>query len=163
MLLPLLMSLFLLVDPNDLIEWKPSIHLTWDDFKGIPDYESQNIALTNTSIQLEFGYNKKSLEYTVKCRFNKSKSWVKFKNDDVLVHEQLHLDIAELFARKLRRQLKDYKFNQKTVAEDVNNIYMKIMEEHQSMQRLYDEETDHSRLDDKQKEWEKRVETFLNG
>jgi predicted secreted Zn-dependent protease len=74
----------------------------------------------------------------------------------------LHFDIAELFARKLRRQLKEYKFNKKTVAEDVNNIYMNIMEEHQNMQRLYDEETDHSRLEVKQKEWEKRVETFLS-
>ena len=162
MLLPLLISLLFVVSPNDhLIEWKPTARLSWEDFKGSPDYESENVALTNTSIQLEYGYDKTSLEFTVKCRFDKTKSWVKIKNDDVLNHEQLHFDIAELYARKLRRQLREYKFNPTTVAEDVNHIYMKIMEEHHSMQQLYDVETDHSRLEDKQAEWEKRVETFL--
>ena len=162
MLLPLLISLLFVVAPNDhLIEWKPSARLTWEDFKGTPDYESENVALTNTSIQLEYGYDKTSLEYSVKCRFDKTKSWVKIKNDEVLLHEQLHFDIAELYARKLRRQLRDYKFNAKTVAEDVNNIYMKIMEEHHSMQKLYDQETDHSRLEDRQAEWVKRIESFL--
>jgi archaellin len=162
MLLPLLMSLLFVVAPNDhLIEWKPSARLTWEDFKATPDYGSENVALTNTSIQLEYGYDKNSLEFTVKCRFDKTKSWVKIKNDDVLQHEQLHFDIAELYARKLRRQLRDYKFNAATVAEDVNNIYMKIMEEHHSMQQLYDAETDHSRLEERQAEWVKRVESFL--
>lgn len=162
MLLSLLFSLLFVVDSNDnLIEWRPNIRLTWEDFKGIPDYENENIALTNTSIQLEYGYDKNSLEFTVKCRFDKSKSWVKVKNNNVLDHEQLHFDIAELFARKLRRQLKDYKFNKKTVADDVNQIYMKIMEEQHNMQLIYDEETDHSRLEEKQAEWEKRIESFL--
>ena len=80
MLLPLLISLLFVVSPNDhLIEWKPSARLTWEDFKGSPDYESENVALTNTSIQLEYGYDKNSLEYSVKCRFDKTKSWVKIK------------------------------------------------------------------------------------
>lgn len=162
MLLPLLISLLFVVAPNDhLIEWKQTARLTWDDFKGAPDYESENVALTSTSIQLEYGFDKSSLEFSVKCRFDKTKSWVKIQNDDVLEHEQLHFDIAELFARKLRRQLREYKFNPKSVADNVNNIYMKIMEEHHNMQQLYDQETDHSRLENKQSEWEKRVESFL--
>lgn len=162
MFLPLLMSLFFAVMPNDhLIEWKPTARLSWEDFKGAPDYSSENVALTNTSIQLEYGYDKTSLEYTVKCRFDKTKSWVKVRNEDVLTHEQIHFDIAELFARKLRRQLQEYKFNPKTVAEDVNAIYEKIMTEHHAMQELYDNETDHSRLEDKQAYWEKKIESFL--
>lgn len=162
MLLPLLLSLLFVVAPNDhLIEWKPAEKLSWQDFQGTPDYNSENVALSNTSINLQYGYDKNSLEYTVKCRFDKSKSWVKVKNDEVLAHEQLHFDIAELHARKLARALRNYRFNAATVADDVNAIYQQTIREHRAMQEAYDRETDHSRRDDKQREWREMVGEML--
>lgn len=151
-----LLPLFASVSPafNDLIEWKQDRRLEWSDFKGIPDTHSPNAALTSSSINVEFGYDKKSLTYSIKCRFNKVKSWGRIKTDYILAHEQGHFDIAEIYARKLNKALKGYKFNSATVGKDINQIYDAVIKEHQAFQQRYDSETDHSRNPAKQKEWE---------
>ncbi|MEO8584189.1 MAG: hypothetical protein ABI415_10350, partial [Flavitalea sp.] len=46
---------------DKLIDWSESRKLTWNDFKGAVDHSSPNVALTSSSIHVEFGYNNKSL------------------------------------------------------------------------------------------------------
>ena len=146
---------------SNLIEWEESRKLSWSDFQGAPDPNSTNAALTNTSINAEFGFNKKELTYSIRCRFNKSKSWVRVKSDYILAHEQAHFDITEIFARKLHKALKEYRFNERTVGEDVNRIYESIMKGQHAFQIQYDAETDHSRIPAKQKEWETKIAGLL--
>jgi|ADGO01.1.fsa_nt_gi hypothetical protein len=88
---------------NSLIDWSASRKLTWDDFKGPVDPESKNAALTTSSINIEFGYDGTGLEYSIKCTFNKERSWVRIRNAEVLAHEQGHFDLAEIHARKLNK------------------------------------------------------------
>lgn len=147
--------------PSNLIEWNAARKLTWGDFKGVPDVNSPNAALTSSSINIEFGYNNTSLTYSIKCRFNQTKSWGRIKNDYILSHEQGHFDIAELHARKLQKALKAYKFRSSKVGEDVNAIYADVIKEHQLVQQSYDGETDHSRNPVKQQEWEKKIQQLL--
>lgn len=148
---------------NNLIDWNNNRKLTWEDFKGPVDAESKNAALTSSSINIEFGYDDAGLEYTIKCSFNKQKSWVRIKNDEVLAHEQGHFDLAELHARKLHKALKAYKFNARTVSTDVNKIYDSLMNAHHEAQSLYDNETDYSRNKPKQDEWQKKIADELKG
>ena len=138
---------------NDLIEWNESRKLSWSDFTGQPDASSPNAALTSSSINVEFGYDRTTLTYSIKCRFNKMRSWGKIKTDYILAHEQGHFDIAEIFARKLNKALKAYKFNSSTVGKDVNAIYDGVIKE----QQAYDHETDHSRNPVKQQEWVRKI------
>lgn len=161
--LPLaLISLFSIKQSSsNLIDWSNTRKLSWSDFRANPDPSSPNAALTNTSINIEFGYSKTALTYAIKCRFDKAKSWVRVKNNLVLGHEQGHFDIAEIHARKLNRELKAYKFNSRTVSEDVNAIYDRIMKQHHSAQSEYDRETDFSRKKDKQEEWLGKIEKEL--
>lgn len=142
---------------NNLIDWNASRKLTWDDFQGPVDTESKNAALTSSAINIEFGYDQRGLDYSIKCAFNKQKSWVRVRNNDVLAHEQGHFDLAELHARKLYRAMKQYKFNARTVSEDVNKIYESLMNEHHQAQSQYDQETDYSRNKVKQEEWLKKI------
>jgi len=146
---------------KDLIEWSSDKRLTWADFKGKVPVNAANAALTNTAINVEFGFSKKGMTYSIKCRFDKTKSWVRIKNDLVLGHEQGHFDIAELHARKLNKALQEYKFNSKTVSEDVNRIYESVMKQHHEFQSEYDQNTDFSRKVDKQMEWLTRIEKDL--
>jgi len=158
-----LISLFSITQSSsNLIDWSGSRRLSWADFRANPDASSPNAALTNTSINIEFGYSKTGLTYSIKCRFDKTKSWVKVKNNLVLGHEQGHFDIAEIHARKLNRELKAYKFNSKTVSEDVNAIYDRVMKQHHEAQKEYDQETDFSRKKDKQEEWLGKIEKELD-
>lgn len=149
--------------PNNLIDWNASRKLTWEDFKGPVDTESKNAALTSSSINIEFGYDESGLEYSIKCSFNKQKSWVRIRNTEVLAHEQGHFDLAELHARKLFKAMKGYKFNAKTVSNDVNRIYDSLMNEHHQAQNQYDQETDYSRNKPKQEEWQKKIAEELKG
>ena len=145
------------IEQASLIDWTASRKLTWDDFKAPPDPASSNAALTSSSINVEFGYDDEELQYTIKCRFDKNKSWVRIHNHVILSHEQGHFDIAELHARKLNQALKAYRFNAKTVNDDVNRIYDSVMSIHHSAQREYDKETDFSRNKEKQAQWLKII------
>lgn len=147
---------------NSLIPWNASRKLTWEDFKARPDAGSTNAALTSSSINIDFGYSEKGLEYAIRCSFDKTKSWVRIRNGSVLAHEQGHFDLAELFARKLSKAMKEYAFNAKTVAEDVNRIYDNTMKAHHKAQALYDNETDYSRNKVKQEEWLQKISTDLS-
>jgi predicted secreted Zn-dependent protease len=146
---------------KDLIEWRGSKRLTWTDFQGKVPANAANAALTNTAINVEFGFTKKGMTYSIKCLFDKKKSWVRIKNDLVLGHEQGHFDIAELYARKLNKALSDYKFNSRTVNDDVNRIYENMMKQHHAHQSEYDQATDFSRKIDKQIEWLGKIDKEL--
>jgi hypothetical protein len=141
----------------NLVEWNVSRKLTWEDFKAAPDPASSNAALTSSSINVEFGYDDQELQFTIKCRFDKTKSWVRVRNAEILAHEQGHFDMAELHARKLNKALKGYHFNGKTVSEDINRIYDSVMTLHHTAQSEYDKETDFSRSKEKQAIWQKKI------
>lgn len=160
-LLVLVSLVFVQTSDENLIEWNASRKLSWNDFKGTPNPSSTNAALTNSSITVEFGYNEKGLTHSIKCRFNKSLSWVRVKNDYILKHEQGHFDIAEIHARLLHRALLEYSFNSKSVGDDINKIYSGTMEKHVQMQKLYDLETNHSLDSSKQAIWNSKIASRL--
>jgi len=158
----LLLAISLVGFQANLIPWKADRKLTWDDFKAKPLQGTENAALTSSNINFSFRYGTKGFTYSISCNFDKSRSWVRLKTDYILAHEQAHFDIAEIHARKLNKALGEYKYNEKTVSEDVNKIYDRLMQEHHQMQVQYDRETNHSIIHEKQKEWLKKVSTTLN-
>ncbi len=93
------------------IPWSEARKLSWSDFKARPDAASANAAMTNSIINIEFNFDDTSLDYTISCRFDKNRSWVKVRTVSVLEHEQGHFDIAEIYARVLAKEMKQYRFN----------------------------------------------------
>ena len=142
---------------NHLIDWKSDRKLTWKDFEGKAVSKSDNAALTSSNINFKFGYGSSGFNYSITCQFDKSRSWVRIKNDLILAHEQGHFDIAEIHARKLKKALGNYKYNENSVSTDINKLYADIMKQHHERQNLYDLETDHSRKTDQQVEWLKKI------
>jgi len=153
----LLLLCITVIQSNNGIPWSASRKLVWSDFTGTPDPHSSNAALTSSNINIDFGYDEKGFQYTIKCSFDKTRSWVRIKNNDVLAHEQGHFDIAEVYARKLNKLMKGYRFNAKTASNDVNQLYENTMKQHRQAQTQYDEETDYSRNRPKQEEWLKKI------
>ena len=84
------------------------------------------------------------------------------KTDYILQHEQGHFDITELFARKLAKELKEYKFNPRKYQDDVSKIYKKLMDEKEEYQNKYDKETDFSRNKEQQAEWLEKIKDELD-
>lgn len=160
----LLLNLLLLttITQSSLIPWSASCKLSWEDFKASPDPKSPNAALTNSIINIEFSYDDQSLTYNIRCSFDKNTSWVRVRNHDILVHEQGHFDIAEIYARRLHKAVKEYRFNAQTVNQDVMDIYQNMMNLHRQAQTLYDKETDFSRNKVNQDDWLKKINQQLN-
>ena len=71
----------------------------------------------------------------------------------MLNHEQLHFDIAELFARKLRKELEKPRFTTAST-EEIFSAVASFNMELDKMQKRYDNETNHYRNKKKQKKWE---------
>ncbi len=53
-----------------------------------------------------FQRNKNSVpDFSIKTYFDPNGSWMLLKNDYVLQHEQIHFDLTELYARKMRKSV----------------------------------------------------------
>jgi hypothetical protein len=164
-LLPILLT-FLCYQKNfaqDTIYWRPDYKLKWEDFQGIPDTNSQFGAVSRPGLKYHLSANEDSLTVGVICFFIRSKSWSKYKKSDtLLMHEQLHFDIAELFARKLRKAFAEHKFNYPTARRDFNDLFLFNKQERLKMDSLYDKETDLSRNRKQQLLWNKKVKAELD-
>lgn len=134
--------------------------LTWDDFKGAP--EPENLFDANTNSGISYSWSLRSSEkqtnflFTVQTYFYPDLSWVKpdKRSSELLAHEQLHFDITELHARKLKKAMKYYKLpEQHKIKRELEKIYRDIEFSRKQMQERYDRETDHSQNSQAQKKW----------
>jgi hypothetical protein len=147
---------------EEFINWSPSRQLTWSDYRGKPDPNSDAAASTSTFLGIEYNIDEKGLTYKIQCRFSPARSWGRSRTDLVLSHERGHFDIAEIFARKLNKRMKEYQFNKTSYKDDLKKIYEGITSEKEAFQDLYDNETDHSRKLEKQQEWLKKISNLLD-
>lgn len=146
---------------EELLEWDYSRKLTWDDYKGNPNPESDAAASTTTLLAIEYKISSNGFRYKIDSRFSKTRSWGIHKTDYILSHEQGHFDIAEIYARKLNMKMSEYKFNTKTYQKDLKKIYQDILDEKEEVQNAYDGETRHSINKAKQAEWLKIIAKML--
>ncbi len=153
----------LLIAPSHLepekIEWSQNNKLTWADFKGKPEEAAFFVASTNSGLHFSYTYNTNNNKITaassVSCIFFPDKSWYKpgKVNDKILEHEQTHFDISELFARKLRKKLANFRFT-KNIKTEMEKLYKGNEIERQAMQAKFDKESDHSKIAKSEKQWE---------
>lgn len=146
---------------EDLIEWSATRRLTWADYKAQPDPYSDAAATTTTVLEVEYSFRNNSFGYHIRSRFSRTRSWGLHKTDYILSHEQGHFDIAEVYARKLHKNLSEYRFNKKTYQKDLRKIYEDITEEKEETQNDYDRQTRHSINKNRQAEWLKKIENML--
>ncbi|MFC7775202.1 DUF922 domain-containing protein [Flavobacterium sp. GCM10027622] len=146
---------------DEIILWSSDRKLTWSDFKGVVDTSNVFIgAMTYAEIKIEGSYLKDSIRmYKVGCYFLKNKSWHIVNDSSSLSHEQLHFDISELFARKIRKSF-DSLYVKRIVDvmkyEKVFNMHLNNWDKYQD---LYDSETHYN--EKKQLFWQKKIAVAL--
>lgn len=147
--------------------WEKKDTLTWTDFQGqIPkdsDTESGLEGLAATVAEIEIAIDKinNNVTFKVICFFVKTKSWHKNNSITILMHEQLHFDIAELFARKIRKELDSLKLNKVTDTLYYTDKINELMMERHRIDSLYDCETLHGAVDFMQLKWHERINKEL--
>ena len=159
-----IICLFLFVQDEETITWSNAQKLHWGNFEGEPDYNSDAVAITASGIT--YGYSAKTysnsnrIDYTtnVVAQFYPAQSWYLKErvNDTVLGHEQLHFDITELHARKLRKRFQNTRFS-KNIQKEIAKVYDQVNKELRDMQNAYDDGSDYSRNYEGQIKWEKFI------
>lgn len=162
----LVLCLIALPEAPERIAWEEDRPLTWADFKGNPDYLLSFVATTNSGISHSYsidsnGFLDKSSS-KVLAHFYPTFSWYKPADTTaaILRHEQSHFDITEMYARKLRKRIQDYAFTSNS-NEEIKYLYRLTEDERREAQRLFDQETDHSRLQKEELRWAERIKDSL--
>ncbi|WP_190808293.1 DUF922 domain-containing protein [Flagellimonas sp. S3867] len=147
--------------------WDSNLQLNWSDFKGKVPPASIPAATTASGISYKYSANlihhEVELDFEVNAYFYPNESWYKPEicDDLILSHERLHFDITELFARKMRDKLNRTSFSDNVKAE-IRKIYKETLNELKEFQSQYDWETNFSRNEAKQLEWNKKITKALN-
>lgn len=139
----------ILAQENEKLRWNAEKPLSWNDFKASPKKHLPYKANTNSGISFSWNATESSigieLNYEIASNFYPFRSWVKEieEVEYLLGHEQLHFDITELYARKLRKALQSYEPGDK-IKKELDSIYSEIEKQRRQMQTQFDKETNHS-------------------
>jgi hypothetical protein len=144
-----------------LLEWNEFYKLSWEDFQGERTEGSIGDAGTSVSIKAKPYMVNNKVMYDVYAYFNRNKSWASDKSDKLLEHEQLHFDIAELYARKIRKRISELKGRGVNDVKKYNAEITTLLEASNVADVQYDLETLHGALPKKQLLWEAKVKQEL--
>lgn len=164
----ILFCVLCLHNDEDVISWNETYKLSWSDFKGEPNIETDAVATTASGITFSYALKKTgsqiiSFKSLVKAHFYPEKSWYKSEQTDahILSHEQHHFNITELHTRKFRQKI--------TILEPSINLKSDLEKLHEeanidlsNMQQRYDEETDYSRNFEQQQIWQEHIQFELD-
>jgi hypothetical protein len=159
---------------DNIIVWSKAKKLTWNDFQGKiskdKTYEIINVykereedaARSRVAIALYYECEGNKANHIVKAEFEKNNSWYspQYKTEEVLSHEQLHFDITELYARRLRTKLEMLKNPCDKPA--VGTLYQANEKEFVEFTKQYDIETSHGVNKQKQSEWDTKIHNLLS-
>lgn len=146
--------------------WDADRKLKWSDFKGRVPHDAVPAATTASGISYRYSANLRhhevDLDFEVNAFFYPNESWYKPEVCDnlILSHEQLHFDISELYARKMRLRLERTAFSE-NVKQEIRDIYQEILKELEDFQDKYDWETNFSRNREAQLIWNQRIAEAL--
>ncbi len=145
------------------IVWAANRPLTAADFKARPPFAPQ-AALTVADLKASAGCKDYVFAGGVQATFDPNTSWIKDPKTltpALLRHEQLHFDIAELAARRLRQKISLFKFDCLKLQPAFDNLTKPAYRAWATEENRYDGETNHGLNAAKQALWEQQVAAKL--
>ncbi|MDF2189197.1 DUF922 domain-containing protein [Paraflavitalea sp. CAU 1676] len=150
------------------IIYSPSRPLTVTDFMGPIDDLSKAAAQTASAMTLRYATNYENgemkLQVIVSAYFDRSRSWFGKRhrtNERILTHEQIHFDITALKVCELADTLKLLQLTRENHQEKLEQVHAQKQRELETLQRLYDTETNHGTLPAVQDHWNRWVKEML--
>ncbi|MFC4210365.1 DUF922 domain-containing protein [Pedobacter lithocola] len=160
LILPLLSFRQDYVEPEQL-DW--NIH-----FKGKPDNKSPFSALTAMTWKYSYGStvyrNRVEIKLKNEITIDKTRSWVKLDRirteearEKLLHHEQGHVNIQYVLLMEADRVLKNRTYSVKNYKAQIADLANQISDYFDTMQKNYDEETEHGSNQKMQARWDKII------
>ncbi len=145
--------------------WNEHNKLSWSDFKGMPGNQGkESAAATCCSIGFRVGNNAVGHpEIVVYNTFYINKSWVKddAKIESILMHEQGHFDLCELYTRKLKSLVASIDLSSYNVKQELMKVYAALSDEYEARQQAYEQETAHGTNLPEQQKWQEMITAEL--
>lgn len=154
-------------DQVNFIVYNPKQPLQINDFTGPVTGAAQEMAATMSGVSMRYSTLTQNsqivVNVTIAAFFDKSKSWFRLegKNARILAHEQLHFDISAIKACQLVERIKQGKYKQDDFATLLDQMHKAIAKESEEEEILYDTETNHGIIREKQEEWANKVKQQL--
>lgn len=150
------------------IYWGENVKLNWSNFKSKVNNQRGANVVAYTNCGWIYSYVKSSnpkapVKIEIQTVFNEDKSWkdVKRINNYVLLHEQKHFDAAEVYARKLRKEISENIKTSSDFDKYFKSLYNRILTEYKDFQKNYDAETKNGMLEEKQAEYNRIISEEL--
>lgn len=149
-------SQFMVVDTDKYIEWSDTLYLKWSDYK----YRSSrgkkypSMALTSVFHSVRGGMKAGKPNFQVKVLLVKEDSWTSDSmNIHLLAHEKLHFDIAEVYGRKIRKQIAILGNRGSKDLSEYKRYIKYFLNEFKRTSLEYDKETEHGQDFQVQLKW----------
>jgi hypothetical protein len=178
-------------DDSGAIEWSQERRLIWNDFAGSVPSGTDEIRVAETSASLAWSY-----EYTLEwsrdrcvfsivdisasALFHPGNSWVRpgHRTDPVLLHEQGHFDITQLYRERFAARTREFlgaerncrgrneraaaRSVESEIAQTLGSAYKEIWRNYRREQERYDAETRHGIDSSAQAAWSERISNSLS-
>jgi hypothetical protein len=147
--------------PVDTLIWNVEYRLQVDDFEG--RIKGKRAGETVSGIFLRTKEDEGTVKFVVEAVFVKSKSFLRDSSKYILEHEQMHFDITEVNARRLRKRIAEKDFTRvKNISAVIKSFYEKANADWNNEQNLFDKDTQHGLNPAKQNLWKVRIAEELN-
>ena len=150
------------------IEWNENRKLVWNDFKSKKNNQHGKDVVAYTHCGWIYSVTKSTnlkgeVKVNVKTIFNEDQSWKDDQriNDYVLNHEQKHFDIAEVYARKIRKEVALKIKKSGDFDRYFQGLYTRILKDYKNFQALYDKVTQNGMNKEKQSEYDRMISDEL--
>ncbi len=142
------------------IEWKEDRKLVWSNFKSNKNNQHGKDIVAYTHCGWVYSVVKSSnpkgaVKVNIETIFNEDKSWKDDTRitDYVCSEPQKHFDIAEIYARKIRKEIISKIKTSGDYDRYFQTIYNRILKDYRNFQALYDGVTEHGMNKEKQSEY----------
>jgi hypothetical protein len=121
--------------------------LGWSDFKGRARRTTgEPSAVTDTGFRAQFECREGRLDIRVEAEFYPNSSWVMAgrKSGELLKHEQGHFDLTEVYARKMKKAIRDANVgceDERRAEAAGKRIFERLDQEWEKAEKRYDAET----------------------
>lgn len=143
------------------IYWSDDYDLVWTDFEEIPERYSEHAAFSVVGYESKFNMNNQRYQANIRTYFSKNESWSKSWVSVLLLHEQGHFDLAELYARKFRKRV----FNAMEMEDISVSKFLQMNDEAMAQlekaQSEYDKATNYSMDYRAQLQWAEQIKEQL--
>lgn len=144
---------------SDTIFWCKERKLNWTDFKA-NNTPAVYGALTASKILVETIKVDSLYVFNIRSVFLSNESWSKDSSEYLLEHEQIHFDIAEVAARRVRRFLYNKIITDTNYKVIADSIRKKLSFQPETNKR-FDKETGHGIAKNQQIRWRRFIDSQL--